>query len=184
MISVSPELLAGAEDDVNALNRIHKRYWEEPRYQILKKFCANSENILSVGCGPREPILIGAKHACDITFLSKTFLEANGWNGIFTLAECIKLPYQSKFFDIVVCSEVIEHLPTREDVLRTFQEVARCGKKWIIDTPNSDIISPKAQNKHHKLFFTKKSLKELLKAVKHLDYSIYAHDHHLYVESF
>jgi len=184
MISVSPELLAGAEDDVKALNRIHKRYWEEPRYQILKKFCKDGENILSVGCGPREPILINANHACDITPLSKTFLEANGWEGCFTLAECTKLPYQSKFFDIVVCSEVIEHLPDLKDVIKTFKEVARCGKKWIIDTPNSDIISPKAQNKHHKLFFTKKSLKSLLSGIKHLNYSIYAHDHHLYVESY
>ena len=123
MINISPELLAGAEDDVKALNRIHKRYWEEPRYQILKKFCKDGGNILSVGCGPREPILIDANHACDITSLSKTYLEANGWEGAFTLASCTKLPYQSKFFDIVVCSEVIEHLPTKEGVVKTFKEV-------------------------------------------------------------
>jgi len=177
-----PELLDAAEDDVNALSKIHKSYWEESRYKILIDFCSHSKNILSVGCGPKEPLIIGALNAIDCTPLSEKYLRESGWKGCFTLGTCVNLPYPNKFFDVVVCSEVIEHLPTLDDVTKTFIEVNRVSKKWIITTPNSDVIKPKSQNKHHLQFFTLTKIKEIMpKEILPLC-RIYTHDYHIYIE--
>ena len=176
------ELLAAAEEDVNALSNIHASYWQEPRYKILKSFCSKSKNILSVGCGPNEPIILKASNALDCTPLSETLLKAHGWQGCFTLGSVTELPYPTKFFDVVVCSEVIEHLPTISNVIQAILEVNRVGQRFIITTPNSEAIRPEAQNKHHLQFFDLNKIKMLIpKDILPLC-NIYTHDHHIYIE--
>lgn len=177
------EYLATAEKDIRDLIKMYKGYWEGPRYHILLKFCKNCRNILSVGCGPKEPILINAAYACDITPLSCEALEKSGWKGIFFISSCDKIKAFDKEFDIAVCSEVIEHLPTTQDVINTFKEVDRVAKKWIITTPNSAVIPPPSQNLAHKLFFTLEIIKKIIPFVEGKDYKIYTHDYHMYIES-
>ena len=179
----SENYLNACKKDVHDLSKIHKRYWEEPRYQILKKFCNNCNNILSVGCGPKEPILINSSHAIDIIPDSLDHLRKAGWQGTFRSGSCTDIPYRNKEFEIVVCSEVIEHLPDIKDVIKTFHEVARVGKRWIIDTPNSDIIPPKNQNPAHLQFFTINKIEELIANEIKLKCKIYGNDHHIYIES-
>ena len=181
------KLLEGAEDDIKSLSVINRRYWKAPRYEKLKKFCLGSKNILSVGCGPKEPIILGSSHALDLCSISETYLRRAGWEGSFKIGSCTSLPYEDKSFEVVVCSEVIEHLPTFQDVIQTFREVARVGKRWIITTPNSDVIKPANQNKHHLQFFTLDKIKDLREHFISSDPSILfkvsTNDHHIYMES-
>jgi len=178
-MEISKDYLKTAEKDVNDLTKIHKTYWDEPRYQILKKFCLGAKKILSVGCGPKEPTIIHASHACDITRLSYEYLKKLGWMGQFFISSCDKIGAMDKEFEIVVCSEVIEHLPDFEFVKKTFHEVARVGKRWIITTPNSAVIFPKNQNPSHKQFFTLESIKKIIP----FPCKIYTNDHHIYMEN-
>lgn len=178
-MNLTKEYIKAAEGDVTSLSRIHKGYWEEPRYQILKKFCGGTTNILSVGCGYKEPIIINASHAIDITPLSEQYLKKQGWKGYFQIGSCTSIPYPDKSFNTVVCSEVIEHLPSIVDVTETFHEVARVGKRWIITTPNSAVIKPKDQNPTHRQFFTVDSIKRIIP----FNCTTYTNDHHIYMES-
>jgi len=174
--------LDGCRKDVHDLTRIHLGYWSEPRYKILKKFCANEKNILSVGCGPKEPIITGASHAVDIVPDSGRLLQLAGWKGEFQVASVIELPFPDKSFNIVVCSEVIEHLPNMQDVIDAIKEVNRVGKKFIITTPNSDAIKPEIQNPTHKQFFKLDIIKELVHQYLKVPCKIYTNDHHIYIE--
>ncbi|HUX79675.1 MAG TPA: methyltransferase domain-containing protein [Alphaproteobacteria bacterium] len=181
-MELTPEYIAIAEKDVNDLAKIRHHYWQSGRYKILSEFTKSGGKILSVGCGPKEPMITRATHAVDITPLSEQYLRGVGYKGLFTISSCTSLPYvelgKVKPFDIVVCSEVIEHLPTIEDVIQTFKEVARVGVKWIITTPNSAVILPKHQNSAHRQFFTLDSLKKIIP----VNHQIYTSDHHIYVE--
>lgn len=79
------------------------------------------------------------------------------------------LPFQDNSFDIVLCSETIEHIPKAQLAI---QELSRVAKKYlIITTPRA--LSKKMQDKHfknlkkdekhaHINFFTQKDLKEIL----------------------
>lgn len=49
------------------------------------------------------------------------------------------LPYQSKSFDMVVCSEVIEHIPSRPEQVAALKDLARVlipGGWLVLSTPN------------------------------------------------
>lgn len=174
------KLHRSAEKAVQVLSKVEKSYWESSRYQILKEFTKSGGKILSVGSGPKEPLIIHATHALDLTPLSETFLRKAGWKGSFFCGTCTSLPFEDKSFDIVVCSEVIEHLPSIEDVIKTFKEVSRVGKRWIITTPNSDVQDPKKQSPYHILFFTVNKLKEIIP----VPFEIYTNDYHIYVENY
>ena len=84
------------------------------------------------------------------------------------------LPYSDEFFDVVWCSEVIEHLKNPEKSIIDMQRVLKSGGKIILTTPNSYFLlikfvylilkeTPKGlQNKGHLHFFSEESLKSIL----------------------
>lgn len=46
------------------------------------------------------------------------------------------LPYEGDFFDVVVCTDVIEHLENPRGLLRQIQRVLKTKGKLILSTPN------------------------------------------------
>ena len=131
------------------------------RFAQINKIKGDAKTVLSIGCGPKEPIGIGATHACDIAFNAQRFLEGSQWKGEFKQCSCDDLPYADKQFDFVVCSEVIEHLPEEADIMRTFQEVDRVGKRWLLTTP---WITRKQGNteKTHRHFLNEEEIKRIV----------------------
>jgi len=134
------------------------------RVQIIKDFCKGSKKILSVGCGPYEPIEINATHAVDIVMNSRDYLRKLGWKGSFYLGSCDNLSSgwnkERTGFDVAVCQEVIEHLPDLETVKKTFQELNRVAKKWIVTTPLVKGTEPT-----HKRALTLRQLQEFTKGM-------------------
>lgn len=95
------------------------------------------------------------------------------------------LPFESQNFDLVWCSEVIEHLHKPEFLLREIDRVLRPGGIAILTTPNSGIWFYKLtalwgwtprilQNPDHKQFFTEKSLRTLAHDYEVFGYFPYA----------
>jgi len=150
---------------VNTLVHIEETYWQNIRYKTMHDFCKNAEMSLSVGSGPKEPIVVNTTHACDIVQRSETELTKNGYKGKFKYADCTNLPYLENAFDAAICSEVIEHLQTEEQIRKTFLELDRVAKKWLVTTPapgNSTYINEIS----HNFSFTREKLEELTKGLK------------------
>lgn len=83
-----------------------------------------------------------------------------------------RMPWPSKTFDLIWCSEVIEHLYNPRYTLSEFRRILKPGGRLIITTPNSGCwiygglkmvgIPPhKAQNPDHKQFFKRADMKRL-----------------------
>jgi SAM-dependent methyltransferase len=149
--------LAEQHDVVSRAWCARKLYSTSARFARIREFIDDCATVLSVGCGPYEPVVINATHACDIADNALTFLKLAGWLGEFRIGSCDKLPYLYKQFDAAVCSEVIEHLPDLETVKRTFQELTRVAKKWIVTTPCNP-LGPKNTEPTHKHAFTEEEL--------------------------
>ena len=128
------------------------------RIGVTKQFCEGKEKILSVGCGAFEPIFLKATHALDATPVSGELLKQQGWQGEFRQGSCDELPYPDKFFDVAVCSEVLEHLPDDEMIARTFREVDRVAKTWIFTTPDESKCRYWTQDKSHLQFWNREQL--------------------------
>lgn len=110
--------------------------------EFAKPFRVPGALILSVGCSGFEPKLYGATHALDVHKTALRLLRYNEWKGEFKVGSCTALPWPDRFFDLAICSEVIEHLPTDDDVLCAFKEIDRVAKNWLITTPSSPIPEP------------------------------------------
>ena len=155
------------ENSKVVLNNFKGRYWlkQNPRWSVIKEFISGAKTILSVGCGSTEPIIIGATHACDIVPESLTCLQRQGYKGHFRIACVTNIPVPDKYFDVVVCSEVIEHLPEIKDIKDAFVEVDRVGKRWIFTTP-AHPLGPKNIEPTHKRFLDIDTLKKLTSKYK------------------
>ena len=107
-----------------------------------------SERVLEVGCGmgqltERLCLQAGEVFAFDLS----------GKNGHFTLryrsqeravvfvADAIRIPLPDEYFDCVVASEVIEHVPEPHRMIEEMKRVTRPGGRICISTPNPYIIA-------------------------------------------
>ena len=112
------------------------------RLETIKKFCEGAKVILCVGSGAHEPVYLNASHALDVHKVAEELLVQQGWKGFFFHSSCTAIPIHWKMFDVAVCSEVIEHLPTLKDAEDTFNELDRVAKRWIVTTPTRDVGEP------------------------------------------
>jgi SAM-dependent methyltransferase len=95
------------------------------------------------------------------------------------------LPIKRNSFDIIFCTEVIEHLHNPKFVIKEIDRVLKKKGKSVLTTPNSNwffywILKPfgvspaSLQNADHKQFFTFSSVKKLCKNYKIFGYFPYA----------
>jgi len=95
------------------------------------------------------------------------------------------LPFADASFDLVWCTEVIEHLHKPEFLLSEIERVLAPGGRAILTTPNSGwwfywIVAlwgwtpKKLQNPDHKQFFTEHSLRDIAKGYELFGYFPYA----------
>ena len=154
------------EDVVRRSYGAREMYWNSARFRILKPFLQEFKPVLSVGSGPYEPIILNADVACDICPLTGQFLAQQGFDHLFLVAPCTNLPFKEHEFGIAVCCEVIEHLSTFEEVDKTFSELNRVAKNWVVTTPCNPYGKLNSEPSH-KQFFTAYQLEKYGKVYKH-----------------
>ena len=95
-------------------------------------------NILDAGCG--EGFVVRALRRClphtDITGLDLSeeaiqFARENVADAHFMVGDINHMPFCDNYFDVVLCSEVLEHL---EDPVAAIMELLRVSKKSLIIT--------------------------------------------------
>jgi len=96
--------------------------------------------ILDVGCGDGHLLeKFAGTHDCYGVDISETLLTIAIKRGIKTHhidLEKEKLPFLSNFFDIVVCSEVIEHIINTDNLLTELNRVLKNKGYMILTFPN------------------------------------------------
>jgi glycosyltransferase involved in cell wall biosynthesis len=112
-----------------------QRYWQRKRYRILLRFIGDHLRVLDCGCGSSQ-LLNGAPQVIglDIQPRKLRFMRRPGRR--LVNASALDLPFRDGAFEVVVCSEMIEHLPESE---RLFEELGRCvepGGLLILGTPD------------------------------------------------
>jgi len=133
---MSPEYIKEQEKEILGCSRYASQGGSSERYATIASFCKNFENILSVGSAAYEPIKIKATYALDVHPIAGKMLKKNGWKGKFVIGDCRELPFPDKSFECGCCSDVVEHLPTGNDVVRTVKELNRVCRNWILTSPN------------------------------------------------
>ena len=60
-------------------------------------------------------------------------ISGDGW--AFACADALKIPFQDEAFDIVICSEVLEHIPDHKGAVREALRVVRSGGILVVSVP-------------------------------------------------
>jgi len=117
--------------------------------QILKRFTdLSNKRILDIGCGQGLITASLGQYADDIVGLDinvRYLQEASRHSQLqFLLADATCLPWRDKTFDIIICNDVLEHVPDPRQVIREIGRVTResaviflqCANKYQIVEPH------------------------------------------------
>jgi demethylmenaquinone methyltransferase/2-methoxy-6-polyprenyl-1,4-benzoquinol methylase len=104
--------------------------------------------VLEIGCGmgqlTEKISLSEAKeiYAFDLSVNNLVYTRDNrGKNNVFLfLGNALEIPFRDNFFDIVVASEVIEHVPDVKRMINEMRRVCKRGGKICVSTPNANIV--------------------------------------------
>ncbi|HEU4684001.1 MAG TPA: class I SAM-dependent methyltransferase [Nitrospira sp.] len=125
---------------------IQEELWqvlESSTLRLIKKYAGPGSTILDVGVGLGR--LLGQvqesrRFGADITF---KYLEAAKERGIeVCCAEADDLPYQEAMFDLVVCTDVLEHVLDLNGALKSILRVLKPGGVLLIRVPDREDLSP------------------------------------------
>ncbi len=112
-----------------------QRYWQRARFRVIRGMVDGSTRILDIGCGSSRivqslPQAVGL----DMQLRKLRWLRAPGRQ--LVQASLMRLPFPDEAFDCVICSEVIEHIPTEEIDLTDMVRVLAPGGILVLGTPD------------------------------------------------
>ncbi len=113
-----------------------QRYWQRKRHEIVLRFTPPMVPTCDVGCGSSR-ILADLPHAIGVDVRHDKLAFMRRTNTRLVQASGLTLPFPDAAFDVVICSQVIEHIP--EENGRLLDELARIlepGGVLIIGTPD------------------------------------------------
>jgi SAM-dependent methyltransferase len=118
-------------------NRLYQRHLERylSRLHDQLRIC-HPRSVLDVGCA--EGIVCRALHdlswqntwtGCDVRDAALRIASQIAPHAHWTRANAFNLPFASAGFDLILCAEVLEHVPNPERALR---ELARVSRRWLL----------------------------------------------------
>ena len=130
--------IASADYDARAYNSLVplQRYWQRRRYQVITNWAAGASCVLDVGCGSSR--IIGSSKLVGLDIVLGKLRYARRYGNPLVHGSIFELPFKDSFFDAVICSEVIEHVPADEKVFDELERVLRPGGLMILGTPDYD----------------------------------------------
>jgi ubiquinone/menaquinone biosynthesis C-methylase UbiE len=120
---------------VNRLESIVKSIPENKRLKILDAGCGEGHLIAKMYENNKENLYFGA----DITDIAADKAKSRCPYAKITLCNLSKLPFEDNFFDIVVCTEVLEHIYDFKDVAEELKRVLKTNSYLIITFPNETL---------------------------------------------
>lgn len=133
---------------MNDLN-YYENYYKKNDYKLSKKqkkriyntislIPDDVDSILEVGCGDGRiinPLVNKYKNVCGLDISQESLKNVKTLKVVGSIED---LPFEDDNFDIVLCCEVLEHLPV-EIYEKSLKEIERVAKKYILlSVPNNE----------------------------------------------
>ena len=118
----------------------HKKI-EDTHIKFIKTY-GKGKKVLEVGCGVGHITKRFAKYAQQVTAIDfsdvvKYAKKINNKKNITYLqADVTKLPFMDESFDIIIASEIIEHIPNPNQAIKEMKRVLVNGGLVYLSTPN------------------------------------------------
>lgn len=112
-----------------------QRYWQRKRYEIILDFIGDRLRVFDAGCGSTQ-ILNGAPQiiGMDIQQRKLRFMRRAGRR--LVRGSTFAIPFRDGAFQVVISSQVIEHIPESDAVFTELVRVLEPGGTLILGTPD------------------------------------------------
>jgi glycosyltransferase involved in cell wall biosynthesis len=135
--------IESADYDFRAFHSRHavQRYWQRKRYAIVTEFVEDYETGVDVGCGSSVildslPGVVGA----DLSEKKLRFVSSHLRNPLVR-CDVRRLPFKTASLDLLICSQVIEHVPYDVGIFAEFRRALRPGGTLVLGTPDYDRLA-------------------------------------------
>lgn len=117
-----------------------QRYWQRARHRIILGFlkaspASGQSAVLDIGCGSSR-IIQDLPEAVGLDILLPKLRFLRDRHARLVQGSLFALPFPDSSFDVLICSEVIEHVPDRPPVFEEMTRVLRPGGTLILGTPD------------------------------------------------
>ncbi|NNL65283.1 MAG: glycosyltransferase [Myxococcales bacterium] len=126
-----------ADYDSRAYDTINvpQRYWQRKRFAIVEDMAGDGGRRLDVGCGSSRIIQTHPEAVgIDLCLPKLRFLRRT--NPKLLRASTFDLPIATASMDVLVHSQVIEHIPYERKLFTEMNRVLKLGGKLVIGTPD------------------------------------------------
>ena len=113
-----------------------QRYWQRQRYRHVTELIGRDQPVLDVGCGSSR--IIGALPAgsVGIDVLRRKLRYARRFGRPLVHGSGFTLPFPDASFPVVLCSQVIEHVPKDSPIIAELCRVLMPGGRLVLGTPD------------------------------------------------
>lgn len=120
-------------------------YEQHSRQRRVSRMLEPCDVLLDLGCGNLRDLHLYAAKAKQIVGVDSSLqmlkeglkkAESIKHRVDVVLADATQLPFRENCFDLVLCSEAIEHIPRWQEALRMVHLVLKDNGKLILTTPN------------------------------------------------
>jgi dolichol-phosphate mannosyltransferase len=112
-----------------------QKYWQQTRHRIILEFTGDATAVLDIGCGSSR-IIVDLKDAVGMDILERKLRFLKPKHDKLLLASTFALPFVDQSFDVVINSQVIEHIPEDPAIMSEMWRVMRPGGTLILGTPD------------------------------------------------
>jgi 2-polyprenyl-3-methyl-5-hydroxy-6-metoxy-1,4-benzoquinol methylase len=115
---------------------------ENETFELLKQYVDPGDRILDAGCGMGDMLLRLEGYDAVGIDLSAEYVEVCHERGLQAqVGRVEKLPWPRDHFDMVICTDVLEHVLDLNKAVRELLRVLKPGGTLIVRTPNQENLA-------------------------------------------
>ncbi len=118
-----------------------QRFWQRSRYRYITELIESQGAVLDVGCGSSHIIGALPRGSVALDILMNKLRFARRFNVPLVRGSGFALPFPDASFPCVLCSQVIEHVPSSgvtPSILDELCRVLKPGGRLVVGTPDYD----------------------------------------------
>lgn len=113
-----------------------QRYWHRQRYTAIRDMIEKQGTVLDVGAGSSRIITLLPDGSVVFDIQTNKLRFARRYGKTLVQGSAFNLPFPDESYPCVVCSQVIEHLPSDPEIFDELDRVLCPGGLMVIGTPD------------------------------------------------